>query len=912
MSVRNFEALLNPRSVAVIGATNRPRSVGAVVMHNILRGGFEGPVMPVNPKHTAVAGVLAYPSVASLPIPPDLAIVCTPPATVSELLRSLGAVGTRAAAVLTAGLSHAKDEAGASLAARAMEEAERSGLRVLGPNSLGLLVPGIGLNASFAHTGAEPGHVAFVSQSGAVCTAALDWARASAVGFSHFVSLGDSADVDVADLLDWLGADPNVRAILLYLESILVRPETARAGRASTLPARKFLSAARAASRNKPVVVLKAGRREEAARAAFSHSGALAGADDVCDAALRRAGLLRVERIDELFDAAETLVRSRRLSGDRVAIVSNGGGLAVMATDGLVAHGGRLADLAPDTIRRLDAVLPPSWSGGNPVDLIGDAPGERYASALGTVLGDPGVDAVLVLHAPTAIASSEEAALAVAEVVRKHESRPDVFASWLGREGGDQAQRILREAGIATYDTPEDAVAGFAHLLAHRVGQALLREVPPSLPVEFAPRTEEAGRVIEAALAAGADRLSEAESKAILSAYGVPVVPTRIAGDAEAAARGAAEIGFPVALKILSPDVVHKSDVGGVSLDLPSTAAVLDAARAMVERLRSTAPQARLAGFTVQPMARRPAAIELFVGIGCDAIFGPVVLFGQGGLAIEQIGDRAIALPPLNLNLARELVGRTRVARLLGGFRGVPPIDRDALELALVKVAQIAVDLPEVVELDVNPLVADASGVLALDARIRIQRADRADRLAIRPYPRELEETVSLRDGRSVRLRPIRPEDEPSYLAFFTRLSPEDLRFRFFNLVRAMPHSQLARYTQIDYDREMAFIATAEGPDGAPQTLGVVNAVATPGGAEAEFAIQVRTDLKGKGLGHALLAKMIRYCRARGLRTLVGQVLPDNRAMLDLAHALGFESRFSREDAAVEVRLALDRASAGA
>jgi acetyltransferase len=439
----------------------------------------------------------------------------------------------------------------------------------------------------------------------------------------------------------------------------------------------------------------------------------------------------------------------------------------------------------------------------------------------------------------------------------------------------------------------------------------LLRETPPSLPVEFAPRSDEARRVIEAALAAGRDRLSEAESKAILAAYGVPVVATRIAHDAEEAARLASEIGFPVALKILSPDVVHKSDVGGVALDLETRAAVLEAAHAQAERLRSCLPAARLDGFTVQPMARRPAALELFVGITCDAIFGPVVLFGHGGVAVEQIGDRAIALPPLNLNLARELVGRTRVARLLGGFRNVPPVDRDALDLALVKVSQIAVDLPEVVELDVNPLLADAQGVLALDARIRIARPTHPDRLAIRPYPRELEETISLRDGRTVQLRPIRPEDEPAHLAFFGRLSPEDVRFRFFNLVREIPHSQMARYTQIDYDREMAFIATVPGPDENAETLGVVSAVATSDGAQVEFAIQVRTDLKGQGLGHALLEKMIRYCRARGVHTLVGQVLPDNHAMLELANALGFKSRFSSADGTVEVRLALDRRASG-
>jgi acetyltransferase len=740
----------------------------------------------------------------------------------------------------------------------------------------------------------------------------LDWAREARIGFSCFASLGDSADVDVADLLDWFGADPGTRAILLYLESIAGR----RAGPARA--ARKFLSAARAAARNKPVLVLKAGRFAEGAQAALSHTGALAGADDVFDAALRRAGMLRVARIDELFDAAETLSRSPRLRDNRMAILSNGGGLAVLATDTLVARGGRLATLAPATITQLDAVLPPTWSRANPVDLIGDAPGERYEKALSIVLEDPGVDVVLVLHAPTAIASGEEAARAVARVVRALGARraalPSVLTSWIGRAGAEPARRVLREAGIASFDTPDDAISACAHVLAFRRNQELLTETPASPAAERAPRADEAHGIVAAALAAGRELLSEPEGKAVLAAYGVPVVETRVAVDPEQAVRMANEIGYPVALKILSPDVTHKSDVGGVALDLDAPQGVLRAARQMAERLRSHRPDARLEGYTVQPMVRRPGAVELIAGIASDAIFGPVLLFGQGGTAVEVIADRAVGLPPLNANLARDLIGRTRVSRLLAGWREHPPANLDALARALVQVAQIAVELPEVVELDVNPLLADARGVLALDARIRVRRADgaAADRLAIRPYPRELEETIALADGARVFVRPIRPEDEPAHHAFHARLQPEDVRFRFFNLVRELPHSQMARFTQIDYDREMAFLALpAEGAGAAGrapaegETLGVVRAIADPDNERAEFAIVVRSDQKGRGLGHALLEKMIRYCRARGTREIVGQVLPDNRPMLELAQALGFESRFLPEDGAVEVRLAL-------
>jgi acetyltransferase len=904
MSVRNLEFLLRPRSVAVIGASTHAGRVGSVVMRNLLRGGFEGAVFPVNPKHAAVAGVLSYPDVAQLPRVPDLAVVCTPPAAVPDVVRALADAGTRAAVVLTAGLSQATDARGHPLSLALREAAGRRGFRVLGPNSLGLLIPSIGLDASFAHVPARPGHLAFLSQSGAVGTVALEWARDAELGFSCFASLGDAFDVDVADLLDWFGADPGTRAILLYLETVG--------------PARKFLSAARAAARNKPVVVLKAGRAAEGARAAFTHTGALAGADDVCDAALRRAGVLRVDRIDQLFDAAETLVRSPRLRGDRVAIVSNGGGLGVMATDCLVARGGRLAALSPDTIAALDAALPPTWSRGNPVDIVGDASGERYAAAMRALLADPGVDVLLALHAPTAIASSEDAARAVAGVVgERRADGASVLTSWLGRAGAEPARRLLREAGIPTYDTPEDALDAVAHLLGHRRSQELLMETPPSLPADFAPRRAEARAVIEAALAEGRSWLDVTDAMAVLSAYGVPGVATRSASDGEEAARIAAELGFPVALKIVSPDLTHKSDVGGVALDLETPEAVREAAGALRTRLAAHRGDARLSGFLVQPMLRRAGSVELLAGVACDEVFGPVVVFGQGGVAVERIGDRALALPPLNLNLARELIGRTRVARLLGGFRDRPAVDEGALALALVQVAQIAVDLPEAVELDVNPLLADPKGVVALDARIRVARvpcsavgtptgARAADRLAIRPYPQELEEHRTLRGGRRVLLRPIRPEDEPAHQAFFESLEPEDVRFRFFNLVRAIPHSQMARFTQIDYAREMAFLAVPSGDGASPETFGVVRAAFDPDGREAEFAIVVSSALKGQGLGHALLEKMIRYCRARGTREVVGQVLPDNRPMLDLARDLGFASRFLPEEGVVEVRLTLE------
>ena len=892
VSIRNLEYLFRPKSVAVIGASERPHSVGYTVMRNLLSGGFSGPVMPVNPKYEAVAGVLAYASVAALPKAPDLAIIGTPPQTVPGLISELGARGTRAAVVLTAGLSR-KDGQGRTIE-QAMREAARPYLlRILGPNCLGLSVSQVRLNASFAHTDTLPGRLAFVSQSGALCTGVLDWARSNGIGFSHFISLGDSADVDFGDVLDYLGSDPGTDAILLYIESIR--------------EPRKFMSAARAAARNKRVLAVKAGRVAEGARAAASHTGALAGSDDVYDAAIRRAGMLRVYAIDELFDAVETLAHSRPLRGDRLAIVTNGGGLGVMATDALIMGGGRLAGLGEDTLKRLDEVLPATWSRGNPLDVIGDAPGERYVQTLEILLTDPAVDAVLLIHAPTAIVESQAIAAAVVEMMR--DSNRNVLASWVGGDAVAQARRLFTASGIPVYETPEQAVRAFLHLVHYRSNQEMLMETPNSVPASFVPDKARAMEIIEAVLASGRELLTEPEAKAVLAAYKIPVVQTRTAKDPQDAANVASGLGFPVAVKILSPDITHKSDVGGVALDLDTPEDVEKAAAAMVARLGQLRPQARLTGFTVQTMARRPGAHELIVGATTDPIFGPVILFGQGGVAVEVIRDRAVALPPLNTKLAQELVSRTRVSRMLKGFRDRPAVDMEALSLCLVQVSQLVCDIAEIVELDVNPLFADDQGVLALDARIRVARTtlSGAERLAIRPYPQELEEWVVL-DGREVLLRPIRPEDEPQHKVFLSGLDREDIRFRFLDTAADLPSLEIARFTQIDYDREMAFIATAPNPQGEPETLGVVRAITDPDNLRAQFTIIVHSALKGRGLGRALLQKMVRYCHERGTRELAGQALLENKRMLSLALSLGFEIHHLPGGKFAEVRLLVKEA----
>jgi acetyltransferase len=889
MSVRNLEYLFQPKSVAVVGASMRPQSVGQAVLRNLLEGGFGGAVFPVNPKHREVAGLRCYRNVADLPQAPDLAVLCTAPRTIPGLVAALGERGTRAIVILTAGLDAVPDGEEHSLVQQALAAAGAHGIRLLGPNCLGLILPPLGLNASFAPGMIASGRLAFISQSGALATAVADWARSKGIGFSHFVSLGNSADVDFGDLLDYLGGEPAARAILLYIESVK--------------HARKFMSAARAAARNKPVVVVKAGRNPAGARAAASHTGALAGSDLVYDAAIRRAGMLRVATTEDLFDAVEALARGKRVRGDRLVVVTNGGGPGVMAADALEAGGGRLAELADATLQRLAEFLPPSWSRGNPVDLIGDALPERYREALAVLLEDPNSDALVFLHAPTAIVPS--AAIAETLVPLLQHARLPVYACWMGGASVRAARTRFEQAGIPTFDSPEDAVGAFGQMVQYQRNQEQLAQTPPAALADFSPATGTARNLIAAVLQQGREQLTEPEAKAVLSAYGVPVVETRVAADVAAAVAAARDIGFPVALKILSPDISHKSDAGGVALGIESAAELHRAAEIMLERVAQARPEARLEGFTVQCMVRRPGAHELIAGASEDPVFGPVILFGQGGTAVEVIADRAVALPPLNPPLAAELVARTRVARLLAGYRNRPAADHDAICRTLVQLSQLLVDLPEVAELDINPLLADEHGVIALDARIRVApaRLPGAGRLAIMPYPQALAEERTF-DGQPLTLRPIRPEDEPAHAEFLASLKPEDVRFRFFGLVREFPHSELARYTQIDYDREMAFIASVPGAAGRPRTLGVVRAAIAPDRTTAEFAIVIRSELKSRGLGHMLLEKMIRYCRERGVVALVGQTLAENQDMLALARRLGFEHAPAQEGV-VNLMLAL-------
>ncbi|MCB9948822.1 MAG: bifunctional acetate--CoA ligase family protein/GNAT family N-acetyltransferase [Rhodospirillaceae bacterium] len=875
MSVRNLDYLFKPKSIAVIGASKRPQSVGAVLSHNLFNAGFDGPVMPVNPHEQSIEATLCYPSIADLPITPDLAVVVTPPKSVPGVIAELGERGTKGVIVVTAGFGEGEDDGGKALIQQALDIAKPHLMRIIGPNCLGIMVPGHGVNASFVHINPLPGNIAFLTQSGAIATSVVDWATYRGIGFSHMVSLGNMADVDFGDMLDYLAADPNTRAILMYIESVT--------------EARKFMSAGRAAARIKPVIVLKAGRNEAAAKAATSHTGALAGSDAVYDAAIRRAGMLRVFTMVQLFDAVETLATGMRIKGERLSILTNGGGVGVLATESLIDAGGTLADIAPETIEKLNAVLPPTWSKGNPVDIIGDAPGSRYSAALEGLLEDPNTDAVLVLNCPQAIADSVEAADAVVETLSKRRAAP-VLTNWLGEGAAADARKLFAKHRIPTYETPGQAATAFMHLVDYKRNQELLLQTPPSVAELFDPDVDRARAVIHKALDEGREVLTEPEAKNVLDAYAIPVVRTLVAANPEAAAKCAEEIGKPVALKILSPDITHKSDKGGVRLNLGTPDEVHWAAARMLANLTALEPDARIEGFTVQEMAKMPGARELILGIAEDPIFGAVLLFGRGGTQVEVVQDKVIALPPLNMVLAREMMTRTRIYKEMQAYRNVKAVDLDAVALTMIKLSQMVTDLTEVEELDINPLFASDAGVLALDARIKVRpplAKGSPRRTAIRPVPHWLKKTETIEDGRQFLLRPIVPEDLPLIQEMVSRCTTEDTRLRFFAPLKELPMSAAQRLTQIDYDREMAMVAVGK-EDGEARIFGVVRITADPDNERAEYAVMVRSDMKGNGLGWKLMQEILDYARGRGIREVFGEVLRENRTMLKMCSELGF------------------------
>lgn len=874
MTIRNLNHAFEPRSVAVIGASCKDGSVGSVVLGNILRGGFEGGIWLVNPKYKELSGRRCYATVNALPAAPDLAVIVTPADTVPALIRELGEKGTRAAVVLTAGLT---GESG--LRQKVLDAARAHLLRIIGPNCLGLMLPHAKLNAGFFHMAAAPGDIALLSQSGAIAASLIDWAAANGVGFSQIVSLGDMADVDVGDCLDRLAGDSHTQAIVLYLESI---PNP-----------RKFISAARAAARVKPVIAIRPGRHAEAAKAAATHTGALSGADRVVDAVLRRAGILRVHDLAELFDATETLARFAPLERARVGIVTNGGGAGVLAVDRLMDFGIELADLSPQSLAALDRTMSANWSRANPVDIVGDASPERYRAAVETVAADPAVDVLLVMNCPTGMASSLGAAAAVAALApegRIH-GKP-VLSCWLGEATARDARHLLQAAGITAYDTPAAAATAVSYLSNWSRAQKALQRVPAAAG-EISADREAVLHIFRQVASEHRRMLTEPEAKAVIKAYRIPVPETVVAKTAkevEQVSIGLLAGSEKVAVKLLSKEGSHKSDVGGVVLNIETATAARNAALAIARRLHQQSPSASLDGFAVQPMIERENAIELILGISRDPLFGPIMLFGAGGVAVEVMNDTAISLPPLDDVLAGDLIDGTRVGRLLAGFRDHKPADRASIIRALIGLSQMIIDFPCIVATDINPLLADPDGVVALDARIVIdpdavgQPGPNPD-LMIRPYPAELAKDVPIGD-RIYHTRPIRPADAGLYPAFLSKVTGEDFRLRFFSSGKPISDKLLIRLTQLDYDRDMAFVAL-DSRNGA--LCAVARLSSDPEREIAEYAILVRSDLKGHGLGWAMLHRLIDYARQDGLKRIQGVVLRENARMLEMCREMGFE-----------------------
>lgn len=867
MTVRNLEYILRPDSVAIVG-TGGP--CDTLLARNLVHAGFKGPVMPVVRGQRALEGLLAYESVEKLPLVPDLALVTHPLNEVPELIDRLGRFGVRAAVVLSpnceAGFNQPTREAGQAI----LEAAKPHLLRVVGPNSMGLIVPGAGLNATLSQANPKDGHVAFITRSGAIARAAMDWASTLGVGISHLICLGSAVDVDYGDSLDYLAADYRTRSIILHLEHV-------------TDP-RKFMSAARRAARVKPVIVFKP--------VSYTESDA---DDPVYDAAFRRAGLVRVAQRDELFAIVEALEANLPVRGERLAILTNSHSIGVVAADILSRYGGELALLEPELQEALSKQIGRSQPPEALVDLGDNADAERYGRAMDLMMRSTRADGLLVINSPPGLGDPEPIARLLVE--RRKQAAITLIASFAGPTAGSAARRLTARHRIPTFDSSDDAVRAFVRIAEYHRNQELLTETPPSVPEQFTPDRDKAQRIIAATLARGHKELNEFETMQVLEAYTIPVVRTHMAETPERAAELASELGGKVALKIITPDILHKSTVRGVALELDSPDAVLDEARAMIERLRSVVREPVVEGFVVQPMVRRPGAYELTMGVQEGANFGPIIYFGHGGTEAQTIGDMAYGLPPLNMALARELMSRTRIFSLLRSSM-LRTADVDSLALSLLKISQMIIDLPEIAAMEINPVWADSRGAVVLDAHVWVgQHAPEAPRrLAIKPYPKELEEELNLPDGRVIQLRPMRPEDEPALQELVRRADPEDLRLRFFQPIKELSHHMAARLTQLDYDREMALAVADPGPAGEAILWGGVRITADANNERAEYAIMLDRAVTGLGLGPLLMRRIIDYARERGLKEIYGEVLRENEPMLKLNRALGFKIQVQPDD----------------
>ncbi len=892
--MNRLRKLLKPTSVAIIGASQASNRAGYIVMKNLLQGGFQGAIMPVTPKYKSVCGVLAYREVQSLPIVPDLAILCTHASRNIQLFDQIARKGVGAVVVLSSDM-HLLDEDGVSYEEKCLEIAKRYNVRVLGSNSLGLILPWHHFNASFSPMNALPGKIAFISQSAAVCTTVLDWANDKQIGFSAFISLGNSADVDFDELLDTLCTDSKTEAILLYVDNIK--------------DARRFMSASRAASRNRRILVLKGGRYIASPKTVSLHAENTISLDVIYDAAIQRSGMLRVRNTHELFAAVETLTHSVPLRGERLAIVSNGGGPATMAIDTLIDKGGKLAQLKNVTTNKLNEFLPLSWSGYNPIDMIGDADSKRYVDTISALMDSDECDAILIMHSPSAVAHSTETAKAIIDCIKGHHNskRFNILTNWSGEKSTKEARILFTQAGIPTYRTPESAVTAFMHLVEYRRNKKQLMETPASTGHIQLEDVNLAKDWINNQLTEGNVNLDTHQINFLLKQYNFNALPTWLAGDPSEAVHIAETIGYPVAVKLRSPDIAHKSDVQGVMLNLRNSAEVASAAQSILDRVSLTYPSARITGLLVQGMANRAGAQEIRIKVKSDPTFGPVILLGEGGSEWDEALDATAAIPPLNLTLARYLIIRAVKRNKLRIQRLPNPMSIDGLSEFLARISQMIIDCPQIKELDIHPVLANGDTFTILDADLTIQHfdGDSNERLAIRPYPVEHEEYVVLKNNQKILLRPILPEDEPDHAEFISNVSKEDLYKRFFSDVGEFNHEALANFTQIDFDREMAFVAQ-QNTQGKKRIIGVARVLSDPENVDAEFAILVRSDFKGYGLGRVLMGKLIKYCKSRGIKQMSGMTMPTNRGMIMLAQKMGFELDIQFEDGIADMRLPLN------
>lgn len=890
----SLDAIFAPRNVAVIGATETAGSVGRTILWNLISNPFGGAVFPVNPKRPSVLGIKAYPSIKDLPEQADLAVIVTPAKTVPGIISDCVEAGVRGAIIISAGFKETGPE-GLRLEQEVVERARQGNIRIIGPNCLGVMSPLNGLNATFAGAMARPGNVGFISQSGALCTAVLDWSLSENVGFSAFVSIGSMADVGWGDLIDYLGDDPQTKSIIIYMETI---------GNA-----RAFLSAAREVALTKPIIVIKAGRTQAAAAAAASHTGSLTGSHEVFEAAVRRSGVLPVNSISELFNMAEVLSKQPRPAGPSLTILTNAGGPGVLATDALITGGGELAPLSEETVKELNQFLPAHWSHANPIDILGDAGPDRYAQALEVAAKDPHSDGLLVIVTPQAMTEATLTAEQLKQYAKKL-NKP-LLTSFMGGPEVAPGENILNKAGIPTFSYPDTAANMFNHMWRYHYNLSSLYETPV-LPNGDNQNQEQATKIIEQARQEGRTILTEYESKQVLSAYGIPTVDTRIGTSEDEAVALAKEIGFPVVLKLYSHTITHKTDVGGVQLNLRDEAAVRQAYRLIEKNVQEKAEPEDFAGVTIQPMIKLDG-YEVIIGSSMDAQFGPVLLFGSGGQLVEVYRDRALALPPLNTTLARRMMEQTKIYEALKGVRGRDPVDLAALEQLIVRFSQLVVEQRWIKEIDINPLLVSPERQIALDARVVLHppetTREELPRLAIRPYPTRYSQPWTANDGTPLLIRPIRPEDEPLMVKFHQTLSERSVYFRWLhmlNLSQRIAHERLTKICFIDYDREMALVGDYTDPQtGEHSIMGVGRLTRLRGTNEAEFAILVSDLFQRRGLGKELLSRLIEVGRQEKLSRIIGDIHPENNGMQHISTSLGFRRHYDIQDQLVKVQLDL-------